>query len=449
MMARFSPASMLIATALAAACIGFCRGEEFDGPVSSGNSEPLPGRIGAVVGTPHRPMAASRPATWPGIQTQYTAAQPAGKIFGPPSAATSEPQSPEPSPAARVGVPSTPAGVTPFEPGQTIARVGSEIILASEIPGIASLSHFAEQLAKRSDLSPAQKDQARQQLAGQWDKVRVQLNSMIESKLLLSDLLRNVPAENVAKMREGIGQRFEEDALPSILKENELQTRAELEAKLRLAGSSIEEAKRNFVESQMSRGWLHENVKARGIVTHQQLLEYYQNHPEEFRIEGRARWEQLTMRKSQFSSKDDAYMAVAALGNEVLGGRGFADVAKARSQGVTASSGGAHNWTTQGSLISKPLDEAIFALPVGSLSQIIEDDTGFHIVRVSEREDARQIPFSEAQSQIREKIKKQEEQQLIADFKQRVRERTPIWTVFDNPDELQQLSKLPSDVFRR
>jgi parvulin-like peptidyl-prolyl isomerase len=262
-------------------------------------------------------------------------------------------------------------------------------------------------------------------------------------------LLRNVPAENVAKMREGMGQRFEDDALPSILKDNKLQTRAELEAKLRSAGSSIEDTKRNFIESQMARGWLHENVKARGIVTHQQLIEYYQKHPEEFRIQGRARWEQLTTRKSQFSSNGDAYMAVAALGNEVLGGQPFPDVAKARSQGVTASSGGTHNWTTQGSLVSKPLDEAIFALPVGSLSEIIEDDTGFHIVRVVEREDARLIPFTEAQSQIREKIKKQEEQQLIAGFKQRVRERTPIWTVFDNPDELERLSKLPSEVFRR
>ncbi len=39
------------------------------------------------------------------------------------------------------------------------------------------------------------------------------------------------------------------------------------------------------------------------------------------------------------------------------------------------------------------------------MSQIIESDTGFHIVRVVERKDAGRKPFTEVQVKIREKLK--------------------------------------------
>ena len=67
-------------------------------------------------------------------------------------------------------------------------------------------------------------------------------------------------------------------------------------------------------------------------------------------------------------------------------GAPFPEIARSGSDGVTASDGGARDWTTQGSLVSKKLDEALFGLPVGELSPILEDEYGLHIVRVTERE---------------------------------------------------------------
>ena len=59
---------------------------------------------------------------------------------------------------------------------------------------------------------------------------------------------------------------------------------------------------------------------------------------------------------------------------------------QAHSQDISATDGGVHSWTNKDSLVSEVLDEAIFTLPVGQLSQILEDKRGFHIVRVVERE---------------------------------------------------------------
>ena len=49
--------------------------------------------------------------------------------------------------------------------------------------------------------------------------------------------------------------------------------------------------------------------------------------------------------------RDHAWNKLAAMGNEVFGGRSFAEVAREKSEGPTASSGGSYDWTTKGALV--------------------------------------------------------------------------------------------------
>ena len=82
------------------------------------------------------------------------------------------------------------------------------------------------------------------------------------------------------------------------------------------------------------------------------------------------------------------------MGNAVLRGASFAVVARRESNGPRAEDGGRYDWTNQGSLASEKLDHAIFSLPVDVMSDIIEDQFGFHIVRVVERKGSRAGPIS-------------------------------------------------------
>ena len=82
-------------------------------------------------------------------------------------------------------------------------------------------------------------------------------------------------------------------------------------------------------------------------------------------------------------------------------------MARRGSQSATAKNGGAYDWTTAGSLVSKEIDQAVFTLPVGRMSQVIESDRGFHIVRVIDRKEAGLTPFTEAQVDIRKKLKEE------------------------------------------
>jgi parvulin-like peptidyl-prolyl isomerase len=127
---------------------------------------------------------------------------------------------------------------------------------------------------------------------------------------------------------------------------------------------------------------------------------------------------------------------LAAMGNEVfLGGVPFAAVARKHSQEPRASEGGYYDWVTPGSLASKPLDRAVFSLEVGKLSQPIEDDDGFHIVRVIERKEEGQVSFQEAQPKIKEAIESQRRTAEQQKYLTNLRAQTQVWKIYDEPTE--------------
>ena len=120
------------------------------------------------------------------------------------------------------------------------------------------------------------------------------------------------------------------------------------------------------------------------------------------------------------------------MGNEVMQGKPFADIARTASEGPTASTGGVFDWTTKGSLVSKVINEAVFTLPVGQMSAILDDGSALHIVRVIERTDAGRTPFIEAQVGIRDKLADERRKREMDEYLATVRGRTPVWTVFDD-----------------
>jgi hypothetical protein len=215
-------------------------------------------------------------------------------------------------------------------------------------------------------------------------------------------------------------------------RERKLPDVAALEAQLRADGTTMEREKRSFAEQVLSNSWLSQNIEISQDVPRDELYQYYQEHATDFDLPAEARWEQITIRWEP-ATKAAAYAALAQAGNQLIDGRPFAEVARERSQGSTASQGGAQPFTKQGSLVSKVLDDALFALPVGALSPILEEDRAFHIIRVVERREASRVPFTEAQVAIRKKITAGREELAKKELVAKIRAQTTVWTIYDTP----------------
>ena len=90
----------------------------------------------------------------------------------------------------------------------------------------------------------------------------------------------------------------------------------------------------------------------------------------------------------------------ADLLKQVKGGADFAELAKKNSDDPgSAPKGGDLGWVTKGQMVPN-FEATAFSLKKGEISNVIKTEYGFHIVQVTEREDARVKPFDEVKAEL-------------------------------------------------
>jgi parvulin-like peptidyl-prolyl isomerase len=89
--------------------------------------------------------------------------------------------------------------------------------------------------------------------------------------------------------------------------------------------------------------------------------------------------------------------------SEINGGADFAELARERSTCPSGASGGDLDWFGRGAMVV-PFDEAVFALNVGDMSGIVETEFGYHIILLTDREEASVPELAEVIDQVREAL---------------------------------------------
>jgi hypothetical protein len=409
---------------------------------------------------PYQPTAPTRPNTFPGGPVPPIATAPG--INGPNGPGPNVPVQPGSFiPANYVGPPFLPGAQVPppqlCQAAIIVARVGNDVVLTSDLStaidemignamGKVPPQKFREQRAKMlKDLREAIADLA----AHEKDPDPVKgldpahasylygtLRREIEIKLLYLDFSKTVPKEALPSIEEQVEKRFEESQIKTLMERENASTRADLETNLRAEGSSLEREKRIYREQCLGQMWRLEQVNNKKDqdkeVTHEEMLKWYQEHITLFETQPQVRWEELMTSFTRHQDRNEAYRLLAGLGNRVLAGATFSDVAKNGSEGPTALLGGQRDWTHKGTLSSTVLENAIFALPVNQLSEILMSQDGYHIVRVVERQEYVRKSFLEVQKQIKESVKNERLENRYKAFLDKLREKYPVWTVFDN-----------------
>lgn len=366
----------------------------------------------------------------------------------------------------------TPPQPTLFAPGQIVARVGDKTILYGDIAPTVSMI-MAPELAKAQ--TPADRDMIESQRPLVTRSI---VQQAVQNKMLLIEFERGMPSEirsdtkkrteAEGKLRKSVRNAFDSSLrsnrekvehasadeieellkqdptivrLALIMKERGLQTTGELDLALRQYGTTLEQQAKDYGEHMMGIEAVMSKLGTRGKngkkfdVSHDEMLEYYNEHQADYQVPAKARFEILTARLSRFNGNHQAALDhVAMMGNEVLlGGTPFAAVARKHSHEPNAAEGGAYDWVTPGSLASKPIDQAIFSIEVDRLSQIIADDQGYHIIRVTERRPAGMVSFADEQPAIRKKIEDRKRDEERQKYLTELRGRTVIWTIYDPP----------------
>jgi len=345
--------------------------------------------------------------------------------------------------AATAGEPATVDGC------QVIARIDGQVVLACEV--LWRVNQMLEQ--NRDRIPPQQLNIVRDQLMQRI------LTGTVDQKLLYGEFRRNIPPENLPRIEENLLTPFEEREVPRLMKQLDVKSQRELEQELSRLGSSLADARQNFNEHVIASEWVRSKIKISEEVSPDEMVEFYQSHRADYEYPTQCRWEELTVRKSASpESARQAFAKLALMGNAVWPRIAanpqpatpvFADVAQAKSEGFNARQGGVHDWTTKGALKAAVLDEAIFNLPVGQMSPILDSGEAFHIVRVLERKQAGCRPFSEVQNDIREKLKDQRMEAAQIKYIADLRRDAKIWTVYTGNVSAEVLMGRPPDDTRQ
>lgn len=331
----------------------------------------------------------------------------------------------------------------PTDPAAVVAVVGQSPILLGEIKPKVD-ARIDDVLKKANQHVPEEQIHfARVQMTRGLLAQTIQSRMMRESFLLdqvgtqAADKRREADETMQAKAR----QMFFETEMPELMEQYDVKTARDLDAKLREKGTSLPVRQREFIDAMLGHLFIRTKVDKDPSVSLAEILRYYQSHKEDYQHKARARWEQLTVRFDRFPSRKEAYDAIWEMGREAFFGGSMRAVAKEKSQEPFASTGGVHDWTNQGSLASDVLDEQIFSLPADAMSQIIEDQEGYHIIRVLEREAAGMTPLAEVQDDIRGIIRDRKIAEAQKEVLKSVQQKVPVWSLF--PDDVAGARPLP------
>ncbi|MBT3067683.1 SurA N-terminal domain-containing protein [Rhodoferax sp. U11-2br] len=114
----------------------------------------------------------------------------------------------------------------------------------------------------------------------------------------------------------------------------------------------------------------------------------------------------------------------------------FADVAKKNSQDTgSASKGGDLDFFARGAMV-KPFEDAAFAMRKGEISDLVESDLGYHIIKLTDVKSPKPRSFEELRPGLENDLKTQQAQRKFAEFAELFTN-----TVYEQSDSLKPVAE--------
>ena len=375
---------LVAAVALAAAC----KSGEKSGDGSGSSADPA------------STAASTTPASTPADPTTPPAAAPGQ---------AGEQAVPAPAPPGGVSPPTAPPGGPPVPPppiapsgppAQVVAKVNGKEITRRELD-------FAVNGMAQGRIPPNRHAEFRRDV----------LNSLIDQELVYQKAVASkvdvTPAEisaSIAKVRQNFPtQKAFEDEL----------------AKDGMTMASVESMFRhNMIIDKYIKNNVVENVK----VTREDEAKFYQENLDKMKHPEQVRASHILLRAEK-SAPADQKTAQKKKAEEALtkarSGSDFASLAKEYSQDPgSAERGGDLGYFERGKMVPA-FDKAAFSLKAGAISDIVETDFGYHIIKVTDHRAAGLTPIDDVRQRINEYLAnekvKGEVQKLTADLRKQAR----------------------------
>jgi peptidyl-prolyl cis-trans isomerase C len=240
---------------------------------------------------------------------------------------------------------------------------------------------------------------------------RQALDNVIFQKLLKKEF----DAKNITVSDKDVDARVEQ-----VLSENKL-TMGELKSRLNEMKMDYNE----FYEQlrfDMKHLKMIDMMIAGGInITDEDARDYYEKNSQQFQVPEQVEASHILVQTNPQASEQEKAAAkekIAAVKAKLDQGGDFAELAKENSDCPSGENGGHLGYFARERMVPS-FSEVAFDLEEGQTSDIVETQFGYHIIKVTGRKEARDVPFSEAV----DSIKKQMEETLRQEYATKFREK--------------------------
>jgi len=163
-------------------------------------------------------------------------------------------------------------------------------------------------------------------------------------------------------------------------------------------------------------------------VTEAEAKAFYDGHPEYFTEPETIRASGILIKtdvKSDAAKKEEARKKMEDIQKRVQKGEDFAILAKDFSQDASAAQGGDLGTIPRGRM-PKALDDAAFSLKPGEVSNVLETELGFHLIKVHEKKPERVVPLKDVEEKIRQHLSNQKLKQMVDEHLNEVKKTAKI-----------------------
>lgn len=242
------------------------------------------------------------------------------------------------------------------------------------------------------------------------------LEDLIQRKLLLAKAKEDgMDVESETKM-----------VIENILKENNLSSEKDLEELMKEEGINYttwkEELKKNLLQQKVIRKYVDSNIS----VDNAEMLDYYRKHPEEF-----TEPEEVKIKGIFLEEKEGVEERMKKI-EEELKSKSFEEVAEIYSEGPEKEKKGDLGTFKKGEM-DKSLENHVFSMKVGELTQWIKTSKGYYILKLEEKKEAKLKSFEEARDEILEKIIEIKREPLLKKFFDDLRAKSYIKILIPDP----------------
>jgi peptidyl-prolyl cis-trans isomerase C len=278
--------------------------------------------------------------------------------------------------------------------GEVAAFVNGEKIFKSDLDAIVTMYSSSGGMGQHAGV---QMDEEA------LNKLRKEmLNQMIDGEILYQ-LSKATPVEDLETKAE--------TEFASILQQ--YGTEENFAEEVKKNNLTVEKVKANLKKNIMIRNYVDNEILAKIEVSEDDMKKHYDENKENYEAAEQVKASHILIKvEENFTQeqKDEAMEKIKKVQERLKAGEDFAEVAKEVSEGPSGSRGGDLGFFGKGQMV-KPFETAAFTLKKDELSDIVETQFGYHIIKASGRKAGESKPFEAVKASIEENLKREVFQQ--------------------------------------